>query len=148
MRRIARTDANQPDIVAGLRAAGVSVEPLHYAGRGVPDLLVGRAGCNYLIEVKAADGLLTPDQVAWHTAWAGQVAVCHTIAEALIAVGLADDPLPIVLQNFWSTLTPSTARGVCPQCEAHGLEVRSVEYRGRRHFYTRHCDHVWEITQR
>lgn len=92
MRRIARTDANQPDIVAGLRAAGASVEPLHFAGRGVPDLLVGRAGCNYLIEVKTADGILTPDQVSWHAAWAGQVAVCHTIAEALIAVGLGTEP--------------------------------------------------------
>lgn len=95
MRRAAKTDANQTDIVATLRKIGATVQPLHGVGSGCPDLLVGYRGAdgvarNYLVEVK--DGAkppsarkLTPDQVEWHIAWRGQVAVADSI-EAAIAV--------------------------------------------------------------
>ncbi len=92
MRRAARTDSNQNEIVDALRAAGASVQILSNVGGGVPDLLIGRAGVNYLIEVK--DGSkppsrqrLTPDETHWHAAWAGQVAVVCSIDEALKAIG-------------------------------------------------------------
>lgn len=88
MRRAARVDTNQAEIVAALREVGASVQPLHQVGGGCPDLLCGIAGHNVLIEVKSDDGMLTPEQVVWHTSWAGQVAVCRSIDEALIAVGL------------------------------------------------------------
>ena len=42
MRRAARTDANQAEIVAALRGVGASVQPLHAVGQGCPDLLVGK----------------------------------------------------------------------------------------------------------
>lgn len=93
MRRAGRTDANQVEIVATLRACGCSVLVLSSVGRGAPDLLVGRRGRNYALEVK--DGAkppsarrLTPDEQAWHDAWRGQVAVVSTVTEALSAVGL------------------------------------------------------------
>lgn len=35
-----RVDANQKAIVYALRRAGAEVEPIHWAGRGLPDLLV------------------------------------------------------------------------------------------------------------
>ena len=88
MRRAAKVDANQSEIVAAFRKAGATVTPLHAVGQGCPDLLVGFRGVNYLVEVK--DGAkppsarkLTPDQVSWHDTWRGQVAVVKSAAEAL-----------------------------------------------------------------
>ena len=94
MRRASKVDANQGEIVAALRAVGCTVQTLAFAGKGIPDLLVGIGGENMLFEVK--DGSLppsarklTPDQVIWHREWKGQVVVVTTIAEALAAVGVA-----------------------------------------------------------
>ena len=93
MRRAARTDANQSAIVDALRVVGCTVQPLHAVGQGVPDLLVGFRGQNLLIEVK--DGNKPPsrrrkteDQMIWHDAWRGQVAVVRNVQEALEAVGI------------------------------------------------------------
>jgi hypothetical protein len=93
---LAQADGNQAEIVAVLRAAGCSVQSLHAVGGGVPDLLVGRAGLTFLLEVKRLIGKRKPHaapmkdtQVAWHRAWRGQVAVVTTPEEALRAVGLA-----------------------------------------------------------
>jgi len=86
MRRAAKVDDNQADVVKRFRAHGFSVEPLHAVGGGVPDLLIGYGGFNYLIEVK--DGAkppsqrkLTKDQIKWHGAWAGQVAIIETLEQ-------------------------------------------------------------------
>ena len=57
-------------------------------GDGVPDLLVGRAGVNYLLEVKSEKGRLTEDQEEWHMNWRGHKSVVRSIDDALIAVGL------------------------------------------------------------
>lgn len=93
MRRAAKIDDNQRVIVDALRSAGCDVESLAAVGRGVPDLLVGVGGVNYLLEVK--DGSkppsrqkLTSHQKTWHATWRGQVAVVSTIKEALDAVGI------------------------------------------------------------
>ena len=40
MRRAARIDRNQSEIVEALRKLGASVQPLHGAHDGIPDLLV------------------------------------------------------------------------------------------------------------
>lgn len=94
MRRAARSDANQPEIVAALRAVGATVQPLHTVGAGCPDLLVGWRGKNYLIEIKngakrPSDRALTRDQVEWHGGWRGQVSVAATVGDALSAIGAA-----------------------------------------------------------
>jgi hypothetical protein len=91
MRQAAKRDANEKEIVKALAAAGCSVTQL--SGPGIPDLLVSRAGVNYLLEVKdpaqpACKQALTPLQEIWHRDWRGQKAVVKTIEEALIAVGL------------------------------------------------------------
>lgn len=95
MRRAARIDENQREIVAALRAAGATVEPLHFVGRGFPDILVGYCGRNYLIEIK--DGRkppsrrrLTPDEQAWHERWRGQVAVAESVDDALEIIGAVE----------------------------------------------------------
>ena len=92
MRRAARIDDNQVEIVAALRQIGASVQALHSVGSGCPDLAAGYRGANYFLEVK--DGSkppsarsLTDDQKDWHRGWRGQVAVVRTVAEAFAAIG-------------------------------------------------------------
>lgn len=93
MKKYGRTDTNQDGIVSGLRKAGCSVQSLASVGDGCSDLLVGRAGQNYLLEVKdgsrpPSERKLTPKQVTWHENWRGTVSVVHDLEEALRAVGL------------------------------------------------------------
>ncbi len=105
--RAARRDQSEPAIVDALRAAGASVTVIGQ-GDGVPDLLVGFEGRNYLIEVKnplgpqggkggggasrpcrGGDGVRTAAQVAWWAAWRGSPPVIvRTPAEALAAIGV------------------------------------------------------------
>lgn len=88
MRR-GRTDDNQAAIIAALRRCGARVESLASVGGGVPDLLVGHRSRLLLIEVK--DGrkppsarALTPDQVQWHSQWAGYpVHVVESVEQAI-----------------------------------------------------------------
>ncbi len=92
MRRDARVDDNHAEIVRVLRECGMTVESLAAVGGGVPDLLVGWHGRNWLLEVK--DGrkvpsarLLTPDQQEWHERWRGQRAVVESPEQALRVLG-------------------------------------------------------------
>lgn len=85
-RRSARTDGNQGEIVAALRAAGALVLSLHRVGQGCPDLLAARGGTVFLLEVKEAHGALTDDQRAFIAAgW--PVQVVRTPEDALRAIG-------------------------------------------------------------
>lgn len=70
-----RVDINQKEIVATLRACGFSVAHLHAVGKGCPDIVAGRFGVNYLIEIKSPKGKLTPAQIEFHDNWMGQVMV-------------------------------------------------------------------------
>lgn len=88
MRRAARTDANQPEIVQAYRDLGFSVQPLHAVGQGVPDLLIARTGLNYLVEVKdgekvPSDRKLTKPQKAWHAAWNAPVYVINSVDDVI-----------------------------------------------------------------
>ena len=92
MRRAAKVDANQREVVAALRAAGASVQLLHAVGEGCHDLLVGYKGLNMLLEVK--DGSkppsaqkLTPQQEEWHRDWRGHRVVVNSPEAALTAIG-------------------------------------------------------------
>lgn len=81
--RAYRVDSNQKDVVTALRAEGYSVQHLHSVGAGCPDILVGYAGINVLIEIKEGDGKLTPAQVVWHSDWQGQVSIAKDKQEAI-----------------------------------------------------------------
>ena len=85
MRLRARTDENQREIVAALRKAGRSVVTLHQVGKGVPDLLVGYRGQNFLLEIKVPGGDLTDDQIEFEQTWRGDVIVARSPAEAIEA---------------------------------------------------------------
>lgn len=92
MRRAAKIDGTQTEIVAALRQAGCKVLSLAACGKGVPDLLVYEPavqGLLFLLEVKNPKGRgtkLTPMQVNFHSEW--EATVVTTPEEALRAVGL------------------------------------------------------------
>jgi hypothetical protein len=93
VRYAARADRNQPEIVAALRAVGVSVQPLHTIGRGIPDLLCSFGSRTFLIEIKdptkpKSDRQLTDAQKKWHAEWPGEIYVVETVDEALAAAGV------------------------------------------------------------
>ena len=79
-----KIDLLQKEVVNALRKIGCSVTILSAVGKGVPDLLVGFGGVNFLIEVKSKKtATLTPDQVEFFRTWSGQVAVIYSVEEAI-----------------------------------------------------------------
>lgn len=96
MRRAAKVDVNQGEIVAALRALpGVTVQSLATVGDGVPDLLVGVDGRNLLLEVKPGHvkekrrWLLNANEERWHALWTGQRCVVRSVDEAVNVVTAA-----------------------------------------------------------
>ncbi|KWA35926.1 hypothetical protein WT41_01635 [Burkholderia territorii] len=88
MRRAARADGNQADIVVGLRQIGASVTPLHMVGSGCPDLAVGYKGRTVLFEVKdpkqpPSKRRLTDDEAIWFGNWRGEAYVIETLEQAI-----------------------------------------------------------------
>ena len=96
MRRAAKVDANQAEIVRALRQAGCGVVDLSKVAGGVPDLLVHPPtypDCRMavLMEIKNKKGKgekLTPAQVKFHAEWKGWIHQVTTVAEALAAMGI------------------------------------------------------------
>lgn len=100
MKRAARVDANQVDLVSALRALGCSVQSLAGMGDGVPDLLVGYGARNVLLEVKDGEKVesrrrLTKDEADWIGGWRGQVAVVKSLEEALAVLGRLEATRPL-----------------------------------------------------
>lgn len=105
-----RVDENQPALVAEFRRLGCSVQHTHFYGDGFPDIIVGVAGFNLLVEIK--NGKKPPSarkktafQGWWHLTWQGQavivkdeeevrqlVAAVRRFAREIVASGIA--PLP------------------------------------------------------
>ena len=85
MRRAAKVDANQSEIVRGLQAmfGPDAVFDCSGVGHGFPDIMVGVRGVNILVELKTDRGRLTHDQVYFHREWLGQVVVAHTLDDVL-----------------------------------------------------------------
>ena len=73
MRRAAKRDVSEPEIVTTLRDAGFSVHPISQTG--LPDLLCGFRRRTFLVEVKSSDkGYgkgLNPNQQRFADRWAG-----------------------------------------------------------------------------
>lgn len=91
MRRAAKVDANQAEIVQALRKVGCSVLDTSAVGGGFPDLVVGCGGKTMLMEIK--DGAkppsarrLTSAQLELHAAWrGGPIAVVMDVESAIRA---------------------------------------------------------------
>lgn len=99
MRRAAKVDDNHRAVVEAFRALGCLVQSLAAIGKGCPDLLVAvpdydrsqMSEVRRLIVCEVKDGSkppsarkLTPDEVAWHAAWAGApIFVVTSVADVL-----------------------------------------------------------------
>lgn len=89
MRRAARVDATQAEIVAALRAAGAYVFAI-----GLPvDLLVGKGGKTVLLECKVMTGKKSPKPAHWTPLqerfmrdWTGDTVATVTDAEGALRV--------------------------------------------------------------
>jgi len=89
MRRAAKVDANQEQIVSALRAAGASVQSLAKIGQGCPDILVAFRRRNHLMEIKNPEGkdAVNGAQAKWHISWCAPVHVVRSADEALRVIG-------------------------------------------------------------
>lgn len=83
-----RVDTNQKEIVKVLRDLGCSVVHMHEAGRGIPDLLVGKDNITYLVEVKKdAKASFTPQQVEFQGNWKGSPVIrINSVEEAIVFI--------------------------------------------------------------
>ena len=75
MRRIAKVDRNQPEIVEALRKIGASVLHTHTIPNSF-DILVGYKGVNYIMEIKDGElppskKKLTPGELKFKESWKG-----------------------------------------------------------------------------
>lgn len=93
MRQDARVDANQNEIVEGLRGVGATVAITSMVGNGFGDIVVGHRGRNFLFEIK--DGSkppskrkLTPDEQEFHDTWRGTILIINSLDEALEILGV------------------------------------------------------------
>lgn len=85
MRYAKRRDENEPEIIEALTAAGFDVVRTDEI-----DLIAGKHGRNWLIEVKApgkgTESRIRPLQRRLRDSWRGQYAIVTTAEEALEAV--------------------------------------------------------------
>lgn len=87
-----RVDHNQKEVTSALRRIGASVAILSMVGKGVPDLLVGYHGKNYLIELKdgekvASKKKLTDDEKDFHAIWKGRIDIAESWQDAFKVIG-------------------------------------------------------------
>jgi len=97
MRRAARIDGNQNQVVKELRQMGCSVAISSAIGKGFPDIVVGYNGRNYLLELKdpaqpPSARKLTPDEKVWHDKSRGSVHIILTAQEAMDMMTLDNPP--------------------------------------------------------
>ena len=91
MRRAARVDDNQKEIVSALRKVGATVRVITQ-GDGLPDLLVGFRGRTVLMEVKDGNKVpsaqaLTEAEKKFHDEWrGGSLVVVNSIEAALLSL--------------------------------------------------------------
>lgn len=86
----ARVDANHPEVVKALRAAGIEAHSTAAVGNGFPDVVAGFRGVNVLLEIKNGtrdcDRRLTVAEDKFHLSWPGQVHIVSTPEEAVLTV--------------------------------------------------------------
>lgn len=90
-----KIDTNQNDIVSKLRKIGCSVAITSMIGKGFPDIVVGRAGINYLFEIKngkkaPSQKRLTQDELKFFENWRGQVNIIENFEDALKIMGVLE----------------------------------------------------------
>lgn len=87
-----KRDSVHSEIVAALREVGATVCDLAAVGGGVPDILVGYRGHNYLMEIKTpkhgTKAGTAQRQTEWHTLWRGSAHYVRSVDEAYKVIGV------------------------------------------------------------
>lgn len=91
MRRAAKVDSNQTEIVAAFRKFGCSVLPLHTVGGGCPDICVGKNRKSVLVEIKDGSKVksareLTKDEQKFHGSWLGSLCIVEGLDDVIALV--------------------------------------------------------------
>ena len=91
MRRAAKVDANQKEMVDAFRTFGCSVLHLHQVGGGCPDIAVGLNKKTVLVEIKDGDKVkskrvLTADEQKFHDGWKGSLFVVEDLGDVIALV--------------------------------------------------------------
>lgn len=80
-------DGNHAEVIGWYEELFCSVLDLHKVGGGCPDLLVGCAGRDELVETKPEGGQLRPNQVTFNKTWRGRkVTLVRTQADVIAHV--------------------------------------------------------------
>jgi Holliday junction resolvase len=95
MRRRGRTDANQKEIVKTFRQLGFSVAVTSAIGCGFPDIIIGKHGKNWLVEIKdgkriPSERRLTQDEEDFAAEWRGAMYIVESIEEVIALAKLLD----------------------------------------------------------
>ena len=81
-----KVDANQPEILKGLKKLGISYKPVHQI-KGFVDLCVGYKGITYIFEIKPDKSKkLTPKEQEFVDGWQGQYKVVYSLEDILEAI--------------------------------------------------------------
>lgn len=91
MRRNAKIDANQPEIVKVFRDLQCSVRHTHQLPDGGGDIIVGCRNLNCLVEIKdgskaPSERKLTEDEERFMKGWKGMYRVVNNVDEAIAVV--------------------------------------------------------------
>lgn len=86
MRRAAKVDSNQTEVVEAFRTLGCSVQSLAALGKGVPDIMVSLGGITWLVEIKSGKGKENPLQTDWAALWLGCRAVVRDMQGVVVTV--------------------------------------------------------------
>lgn len=81
--RARKVDKNQGEIISAYRAMGFSVVDTSRVGEGFSDLVVGKFGRTYLVEVKTLTGALEKTQNKFKREWRGCYRVVRTIDDVV-----------------------------------------------------------------
>lgn len=88
MKRVARIDKNQPEIVKTFREQGLTVAITSNAHDGFPDIVIGYGLITVLVEIKdgskpPSQRKLTKDQVKFHSEFTGAITVIENVSQAI-----------------------------------------------------------------
>lgn len=90
MRRAAKVDETQPEVIEAFEANGFTVQRLDGVGKGCPDLAVALWGYTAFVEVVGPAKIkkypprgVMPNQQEWHDAWGGDVHVIRNRDDAM-----------------------------------------------------------------
>ena len=90
LRRYARRDSNEAEIVKAVKSCGASWLPI--AVRDGPDGIVGFRGQTHLVEIKTAKGAHKPGQVTFSDSWRGApIIVVRSAADVFVMLGIRID---------------------------------------------------------